>query len=42
MCEGVCVCVYVHVSWLKGGVAMGVAYCKKAHIVDGFTDLHNI
>ncbi len=25
------VCIYVHVIWLKGGLAMGVASCKMAH-----------
>ncbi len=29
MCVKVCVCVCVHANWLKGDVAMGVAYCKK-------------
>ncbi len=28
---GVCVCVCVHVNCRKGGVTMGVAYCKKVH-----------
>ena len=27
-------CVHVHVNWLKGGVAMGVAYHKKVHNFD--------
>ncbi len=33
----VCVClpchcsVCIHANWLKGGVAMGVAHCKKVH-----------
>ncbi len=31
MCVCVCVCICVHANWLKGGVAMGVAYCKKVH-----------
>ncbi len=32
VCVSVCVtaCVCVYIKWLKGGVAMGVAYCKKA------------
>ncbi len=29
VCVKVCVC--VHVSWLKGGVAIGVACYKKVH-----------
>ncbi len=28
MCVKLCVC--VHASWLKGGVAVGVTHCKKA------------
>ncbi len=41
VCVKVCVCVYA--SYLKGGVAVGVAYCKKAHdFSNGFTDLHKI
>ncbi len=31
MCVCVCLCVCVNANWLKGGVAMGVAYCKKVH-----------
>ncbi len=29
VCEKMCVC--VHASWLKGGVAVGGANCKKVH-----------
>ncbi len=32
-CMSVCVkvCVCVHANWLKEGMAMGVACCKKGH-----------
>ncbi len=31
--KNVCVkaCICVHANWLKGGVVMGVAHCKKVH-----------
>lgn len=29
-CVGVKVCVCVHTNWQKGGVAVSVAYAKKA------------
>ncbi len=31
MCVCLKVCVCVPANWLKGGLAMGVDYCKKAH-----------
>ncbi len=31
VCVSVKVCVCVHANWLKGGVAMRVANCEKAH-----------
>ncbi len=32
VCVHVEVCVCVDANWLKGGMSLGVAYCKKAHI----------
>ncbi len=31
VCVSVKVCICAHANWLKGGVVMGVAYCKNQH-----------
>ncbi len=41
VCVKLCLC--VHADWVKEGVVMGVAYCKKgAGLPNGFTALHKI